>query len=114
MGGDLRNSVYVLPPAQGGRVRVGRLPQVTSVSLLFPFLIDGAKSSGLVGTLKLLHLESAFLLIVPGPELRLAVLFTLTLRCVSKLWVMVLLLFGSPCRWGLQAFPPVSCPHRRP
>lgn len=81
---------------QGGKIASSDL-----VSLLFPFLIDGAKSSGLVGALKLLHLESAFLLIVPGPELRLAVLFTLMLHCVSKLRGMVLLLFGSPCRWGL-------------
>ena len=71
------------------------------VSLLLPFLADRAKGSGLLGALMLLYLETVFLLIVPGLELPLAVLFALRmLHCMSKLPGMVLLFFGSPHRWG--------------
>lgn len=75
---------------------------MTSVSPSLPFLADGADSDGLLGALKLSHLDSVFLfpsqplLMASDPEFPPAVLFTVTFHCMSKLSAVGLLLFGSP------------------
>lgn len=83
-----------------------------SVSLALPFLVDESESDGLLGALKLSHIDSVFLspsqpfLMAPGPEFPPALLFTLlvqllssslvTFHCLSKFSAMVLSLLGSP------------------